>query len=250
MSDLPHNRLRLPDNDLDFLVNTVTPKVHDKRRLKEILSTDKDYRNSFIGDDQVFKRVMEDSEIFLKISPPLYFEILLRKTGRDLNKKSYTFEKESRLHIAVFDSQELVSLLSESSVLIYLADMLSSFTKIESYTLLIKGQKGIWRKIRFNDMDIKSLISFCGVVAEEFRLGLYKRIADTCLFMLGIFPEHVDTAHRYPLSGEIRPDIFGQSRLSETDYFSQGQKFYRLAAEHQTAVEVDLSETFNTTAQF
>jgi hypothetical protein len=50
MSSLPPNRLRLPDNDLDFLVNTVTPKVRDKRRLKEILSTDDDYRNSFIGD--------------------------------------------------------------------------------------------------------------------------------------------------------------------------------------------------------
>jgi len=64
--------------------------------------------------------------------------------------------KTSRLNIPVFDSKELVSLLSESSVLIYLADMLSSFTKIESYTLLLKSRKGIWKKIRFNDMDVKS----------------------------------------------------------------------------------------------
>jgi len=64
--------------------------------------------------------------------------------------------KTSRLNIPVFDSKELVSLLSESSVLIYLADMLSSFTKIESYTLLLKSRKGIWKEIRFNDMEVKS----------------------------------------------------------------------------------------------
>jgi len=93
------------------------------------------------------------------------------------------------------------------------------------------------------------LISFCGVVGEEFRLGLYKRIADTCLFMLGIFPEHVDTTHRYPLSGEIRPDIFGKPRISASDYASHGQKFYRLAADHQTAVQVQLSDTFHTLSE-
>lgn len=249
MSALPPNRLILPDNDLDFLIDTVSPKVHDKHRLKEILSTDDDYRNSFIGDAQVFKRVMQDSEILLKISPALFFEILLRKAGKDLREVSYTFEKTSRLNIPVFDSKDLVSLLSQSSILIYLADMLSSFTKIESYTVMIKSKKGIWKKIRFNDMDIKSLMSFCGAVGEEFRLGLYKRIADTCLFMLGMFPEYVDATHRYPLSGEIRPDIFGKPRMGTTDYALHGQKFYRLAAAHQTAVEVDLSETFHTLSE-
>lgn len=82
--------------------------------------------------------------------------------------------KTSRLNIPVFDSKELVSLLSESSVLIYLADMLSSFTKIESYTLLLKSRKGIWKKIRFNDMDVKSWLVFVGWWAKNFASGFIK----------------------------------------------------------------------------
>jgi hypothetical protein len=47
-------------------------------------------------------------------------------------------------------------LLAEEAVLTYLAEMLSFFTKIESYTITFKGEKGIWNKIRFNDLDIHS----------------------------------------------------------------------------------------------
>jgi hypothetical protein len=239
------NRLTLSDRDLDFLIDTVSPDVHDTHRLKEILGKDDDFRNSFIGDARVFQRVIQDSEVLLRISPALFFEILLRKAHKDLQEKSYTLEKAYRRRIPVFDANELVSLLSRSSILTYLAKMLSSFTKVESYALLFKDQKGIWKKIRFNDMDIDSLIRFSEVVEEAFQFGLYKRIGDVCLFMLGIFPEHIEAAHRYPLSGEIRPDIFGKPRRSEADYAARGQEFYQRAASHPVAAERGLSETFH-----
>ena len=79
--------------DMDFLVETVSPDVTDKHNLKVILSEDEDFRNTFIGDEKVFRRVMDDEEIFLKISPSLFFEILLRKAVNDLEKVSYTVEK-------------------------------------------------------------------------------------------------------------------------------------------------------------
>lgn len=244
MSVLNVRGIRLSDRDLDFLIETVSPEVTDKPRLKQIIREDKDFRNTFIGHKKVFRRLTDDDEVFLKISPTLFFEILLRKTANDLEEVSYTVEKTSTMRIAVFDTKDVVELLAKESLLGYLADMLSSFTKIESYAISFRVKKGIWKKIRFNNLDIFSLMNFCEVVEDEYRLGFYKRIADICLFILGIFPDYAERAYRYPFSGEVRPQIRARLRISPEDYEKEGRKFYKLAAEHQSAKERDLSGVF------
>ena len=237
-------KYRLTDRDLRFLVETGSPDVSDKWRVKQILREDEDFRNSFISDESIFRRLMNDDEILLKISPTLFFEILLRKAAKDLSRVSYTLEKTLTMSIPVFDTEDLVELLTQESLLVYLADMLSSFTKIESYTFSIRVGKGVWRKIRFNDLDILSLMRFCEAVDDDFRMGFYKRIADICLFILGIFPDYVERSYRYPVSGEIRPRFGRNFRISPQEYEKAGQKFYKLAAEHQSAREIELSEVF------
>jgi hypothetical protein len=236
--------LQLSDQDLDFLIEAAASGVGDKANLKRILREDEDFRNSFVSDEKVFNRLMADDEIFLKISPSLFFEILLRKAIGDLSKTGYTLEKTRNMSIPVFDTPELVELLNDQSIVAYLANMLSTFTRIESYSISCRIRKGIWKKIRFNDMDITSLIHFSGAIADEYRLGLYKRIADVCLFILGMFPDYAGRSYRYPLSGEIRPQIGAGARISPEEYEKRGQQFYRLAAEHQTAVKMDLSDVF------
>ena len=52
--------LRLSDKDLDFLVETVSPGVIDKPKLKQILREDEKFRNTFIDDEKVFRRLMDD----------------------------------------------------------------------------------------------------------------------------------------------------------------------------------------------
>jgi hypothetical protein len=235
---------RLSESDLDFLVETASAEVTDKLRLKMIIREDEDFRNTFIGDEKVFRRIMDDDEIFLKISPTLFFEVLLRKAANDLKKVNYTLETTGTMKIPVFDVGEVVELLTKESLLVYLADMLSSFTRIESYSVSFRARKGIWYKIRFNDLDMKSLISFCGVVADEQRLGFYKRIADICLFLLGLFPDYVEHEYRYPFSRHLRPQLPGKARISPEDYEEEGRRFYRLAAEHPSAKDMGLSEVF------
>jgi hypothetical protein len=237
-------RLRLSDRDLDFLVEAAAPGVGDKPNLKRILRADEDFRNSFVSDEQVFNKLMADDEIFLKISPPFFFEILLRKAARELSRISYTLERAQRMRIPVFDTDDLVELLSDNAIVVYLADMLSTFTRIESYTISFRIRKGIWKKIRFTDMDISSLIHFSEAIEDEYRLGLYKRIADVCLFLLGIFPDYIERSYRYPFSGDIRPQIAERSRISLEEYEKKGRQFYKLAAEHRVAVETDLSDVF------
>ena len=118
--------LRLSDRDLDFLVETVSPEVTDKLKLRLIISEDEDFKNIFIGDKRVFKRVMDDDEIFL----------------------------------------------------------------------------------------------------------------------LGLCADYAERNYRYPLSREVRPQIAGKARISPEDYEKEGRKFYKLAAEHKSAKELDLSEVF------
>ena len=234
----------LSDRDLEFLIEAAASGVGDKAHLKQILREDADFRNSFISDEEVFNKLMADDEIFLKISPSLFFEILLHRAARALSQTSYTLEKTRNMNIPVFDTQDLVELLNDQSIVAYLANMLSTFTRIESYTITFRVHKGFWRKIRFNDMDITGLIRFSEAVDDKFRLGLYKRIADVCLFILGIFPDYAERSYRYPLSGEIRPQIGEAAKISPEEYEQKGQQFYRLAAEHQAAFETDLAEVF------
>ena len=236
--------MQLSDRDLDFLIEAATSGVADKANLKKILREDADFRNSYVSDEKVFKRLMADDDFFLKISPSLFFEILLRKAGSDLSNASYTLEKTRNMSIPVFDTRELAELLNDESIVAYLANMLSTFTRIESYSISFRIRKGFWKKIRFNDMDIANLIRLSKAIEDEYRLGLYKRIADVCLFILGIFPDYAERSYRYPFSGEIRPQIGANAEISPEEYEQKGQQFYRLAAEHQTAAEMDLSDVF------
>ncbi len=234
----------LSERDLEFLLESVSPEVSDKVNLKRIIREDDDFRKSFISHDTVFRRLMDDDEILLKISPHLFFEILLRRVTIDLSQRSYTLERDQRMRIPVFDTHELVGLLSKEALLLYLADMLSSFTKVQSYSMSFRVRKGIWRKIRFNDLDIFSLMALCDAVEDDLRLGLYKRIADICLFMLGVFEDYVELEFRYPVSRKPRPQIAGLPRISPQEYEAEGRRFYKLAAEHRKAVELELSEIF------
>jgi len=237
-------KIRLTDRDLKFLVETASPGVSDKAHLIRIIREDEDFRNSFIGDEKVFRKLMDDEEVLLKISPTLYFEILLRRAARDLSAIGYTLEKTLTMSIPVFDTADLTALLKQESLLVYLADMLSSFTRIESYAVSVRVRGGLWRKFRFNDLDIRSLMGFCELVEDPFRFGLYKRIADICLFMLGLFPEHVERSYRYPLSGKVRPKVGSSPRINPEEYEKEGRRFYKMAAEHESARQLELTNVF------
>jgi hypothetical protein len=235
---------KLTTTDLEFLLETAAPEVEDKTRLRQLLESDKDFRNAFIGDERTFQRVADDREAFLKISPRLYFEILLRKASKELKSASHTLERVGAQRIPVFDTRKVVDLLSKHAVMVYLADMLASFTKVESYTISYRVKERTWRKIRFSDLDIDSLMLFSEMVDDEYRLGFFKRIGDICLFVLGVFPEYVKLTHRYPFSGELRPQMASWMTRSHEDYEEEGRRFYQLAAEHPVAKSAELSEIF------
>ena len=122
--------------------------------------------------------------------------------------------------------------------------MLSSFTKVESYSFSYRVGERVWRKIRFHDADLDSLIRCMESAGEEYRFHFYRRIADICLFILGIFPEYVRASSRYPLSGEPRPRFAGRTGRTMEEYEEEGRRYYRLASLHTEAQDRELSEVF------
>ena len=95
--------LDFTDRDLDFLVSIVTPGASNTFSVREAIRNDPEYRRAIVSDERVFSQVINDSESFLKISPSLYFEVLLRRAQKDLISSAYTIEREGRGNIPVFE---------------------------------------------------------------------------------------------------------------------------------------------------
>ena len=196
-----------------------------------------------VSDNAVFRRVMGDDEVFLKVSPALYFEVLLRRAVKEIEATTHTLERAGKLSIPVFDTPAVVRLLARVGVVEYLAHMLASFTRIQSYVVPVRVRRGVRRRVRYNDMDIDSLIRFCATAEESQRFRFYKRIADVCLFITGIFAGHTFFGHHRPEPDQPHPLRF-RARRSLEEYEMEGRRFYALAGKHPTAQTLELSDVF------
>lgn len=236
--------------DLLFLVDTMMPGS-DLERAADRARDDDELIEAMLDDDRLFQRLMTDEGVLALVSPWFFFAVLLRRTQRDLQREAFTMEKRDRQKVLLFDTDLVIDLLGQDAVQDYLATMLASFTKVGSLTIPVRRRKGIWRRYRTSDMDVEGLMRYSQSLDEHFHFEPYKRIGDVCLFLTGVFPEHLDAEHRYPMSGQLRPRSRGRVVRSREDYETHGRAFYRLAAEHERAktegldhVLVLLSENF------
>ena len=233
------------DKDLDFVVENVAPDVKNADALKKLVREDPEFRAAMVGDKSLLDRVLSDEEIFLHISPSLYFEILLRRSYHELETVPYTEEREGRASIPVFDTSEVLEFMERPGVVEYMASMMASFTRIHSYTVPVRVRKGIRRRVRYNDMDVDSLVKFAVNADPEQRFGYYKRIADVCLFLSGVFPDSAHRGYGRMVGGGALP-LRGSRRMRRTieDYERDGRRFYALAEGHPVARALELSSVF------
>ena len=133
-----------------------------------ILHEDEDILQGMIEDSSLAETLQTEIEPIVGVSPYLYFAVLLGQAHEDLKSRPYTFEKETRRMLVIFDTKRILDLLSEKRMMIYLARMLASFTKIRSHSVMIHGRNGVWRRMRYSDFDVESLISYCAVTDEEY----------------------------------------------------------------------------------
>jgi hypothetical protein len=227
--------------DIDFLIGEVAPQASNKIRLRQMILEEQEFRQAIVADERVFQRVISDAEVMVKLSPTLYFEILLRKASKELDLSAYTLERIGKETIPVFDTSGVTELMGQPRVLEYLAQMLASFTVIESQVRRVRVRRGTWRRILHNDMDIDSLVQLCSAADEENRLGYYKRIADVCLLVSSVFQEH---SYFGEGGGQSTFPSSRRMRRSMEDYEWEGKRFYRLAESHPAARLAGLSDIF------
>lgn len=242
---------RLSDQDLYFLIDTLMPGTRDLEHVTNMIREDDRFIEAMLDDARLFKRMVSDEEVLVKVTPWLFFIVLLRQARRDLEQESFTVERRSQQKVFLFDTDLVVDLLKQDALQDYLAVVLASFTRIRSVTIPVRIRSGVWHKYRVNDLDVSSLIRHSARIDESFRFDTYRRIGDVCLFLTGIFSDHIESQVRYPASRKLRLQAKGKILMSREDYEDYGRAFYQLAAEHERAeseglVEVlqELSENF------
>ena len=80
-----------------------------------------------------------------------------------------------------------------------------------------------------NDFDVESMMRFAAELDEHRRFDTYRRIADVCLFVVGF----------------LSPTGWSRFRMKPGEYREWGQRFYRMAADHESARVRELTTTLS-----
>ena len=107
--------LEFTNSDIEFLVDIVLPLYEDRDLIRSAIREDQNLRDSIVSDIRVFRHIQQDDGILLKISPRLYFEVLLRKAHQTMSSNIYTFEVLGKESIPVFDSSSVFEYLKTSA---------------------------------------------------------------------------------------------------------------------------------------
>ncbi len=232
----------LSDRDLDFVVGAVVAEPRERPRVRELVRDKADFVELMLDDPRLYRRIVADQEILLKVSPYLLFTVLLRQVRRELSR-SWTLEWTGpRERVPVFDAPTVRAVLENPTHRRYLAEMLASFTRVHSATLHVRvGDRTV--RLRVSELDPRSLERLVELVGETQRLALWRRLGDVTLFLTGIFPDHLGAG---TLGARLpgADDEWGRAKGREERGLAietldalerQGQLYYRRAAEHPNA---------------
>ncbi len=231
-------QIRLSDSDLRFVVETTATQRTDHERVMEIVRDKPDLLDLMLDDEKLFRSVTSDEDVLLRISPWLLFTILVRRAARDLAAERFTVERIGTTErIPVFDTERVAALLGDRRLRDYLVELLASFVRTESTTIWYRAGRRLRRRT-YSDMDLDDMIDLASHVEAELRFPFYKRIGDICLFVVGVFPEHVMAGYTPSLAV---PHLTRRGRRRTLpDYVIEGQRFYGLAAGHVAAQQYGL----------
>lgn len=231
----------LTDNDLLYVIKTVLPENRDNRYMLNVLREDCDILEGMLYDPALLHRITEDKEEILKISPFLFFAVLISGVRRDLKQLSFTLEREKGELVPVFDSSQVQEFFDQPEIRLYLITMLASFVRINSYSVSVRVRKGIWYTYRYSDFNVDSLMKHIELLEPEERFPTLKRIADLCLFVTGVFPETLLPAQPSSVAGHTSRS-YRRAKTKE-EMTTIGKTYYETASRHRIAVLLDLKET-------
>lgn len=123
-------------------------------------------------------------------SPFLAFAVAVHRTAANLERASYVEERLApRVRVPVFDAGVLRAVLGDPLRRYFFVELLASYTRVSSGVTWTRTPRG-WRRRRFSELDPARLAALLDQVDERERPGVYRRLGDLSLFLLGVFPDH------------------------------------------------------------
>jgi hypothetical protein len=123
-------------------------------------------------------------------SPFLVFSVAVHGVAGDLANATLTNEwLGPRTRLPVFDAPKVREFVDDAERRLYLAQLLSSFTRVAGWTQWTQTSRG-WQRRRFSELDPVQLAQFATMVSDAERPGVWRRLGDLSLFLTGVFPDH------------------------------------------------------------
>lgn len=124
------------------------------------------------------------------VSPFLTFGTAVHRTAAALETATFVEERWTpRVRIPLFDVAALRALVSEPARRYFLVELLASYTRVSSGVTWTRTTRG-WRRRKFSELDPARFAELLEVVEVVERPGIYRRLGDLALFLLGVFPDH------------------------------------------------------------
>lgn len=248
-------RTRLTPRDVDLLVRETGFTAADLQSdtvVEQALADPTLYEALFGG---------EAREALVVGSPFLCFAVLLERLRQDLAGRGFLSERVGmRQRVPVFDVAGPREWLDARHRRLFLADLLASYTRVAVETVWFRTGRG-WRRRRFSDLNPLNLAELVELVPPDQRPAVLRRLGDLCLFLSGVFGDHVNQHPLEPrylarlarLLGDVEqrgrfPEampselvLAGGGGVWEMDWV--GQRAYRLAAP-QSGPDRSLLEEF------
>jgi hypothetical protein len=198
-------RVQFTANDVDFILS-VLGKKKGAAELLVILLADPETRDLILDDDLLFRALLEQGGC-LRVSPHLYFYVLVRQVLRRAG-------------------------LEDRRVADYVAELLTEFSSEERTRCV--APDGAGRLDYFFDM-----LAALDKADDRTAFWIRAHIGNPSLFLSGVFPEHI--RHRSQRRGA--PGLRYYQDLGRANYRAASE--HRLAARYDLAAVFDtLSEQF------
>jgi hypothetical protein len=140
--------------------------------------------------DAVFGSAAAADGLAVIVSPFLAFGVAVHRAVADLSAMDYLPERSGyRQRVPVFDTPQLRDFLGTAERRLFLAELLASFTRVASGRYRVRSG-GRSRTRRFSELDPVRLAGMLEEMPAESRPGLYRRLGDVTLFLVGVFPDY------------------------------------------------------------
>jgi hypothetical protein len=200
-------RVQFTAADVDFILTVLGRRRDDAASLASLLA-DAETRDLILDDEALFRALLEQGG-FLRVSPHLYFYVLVRHVLRR-------------------------SGLDDRRVADYVAELLAEFSREERSHCVVPGQG---RLSYFFEM-----LTALQTADDHTAFCIQAHIGNHSLFLSGVFPEHI--LHRAKRKGA--PGLRYYEDLGRANYRAASN--HRLAARYDLAAVFDtLSERFEPT---